>query len=225
MINNLFRIFDPLTNIINLPLNWTRTLLGLLYFPIKFWIIPNRSIIFSNKISLFLHQEFKTLLGNNRFNGTTFIFISLFFLILINNFLGLFPHIFTATSHLTFSLTFSLPFWIRIIIYGWLNNTNHIFSHLVPLRTPFILIPFIILIETISNIIRPGTLAIRLTANIIAGHLLLTLIRSRALTLSKSLIIILILSQTILLLLEIAVSIIQAYVLVTLRTLYSSEIN
>jgi hypothetical protein len=34
--------------------------------------------------------------------------------------------------------------------------------------------PFIVIIETISNLIRPGTLAVRLTANMIAGHLLLT---------------------------------------------------
>ncbi|WP_159189733.1 F0F1 ATP synthase subunit A [Klebsiella pneumoniae] len=49
-----------------------------------------------------------------------------------------------------------------------MNNYNHIFTHIIPQGTPIILIPFIVLIETIRNIIRPRTLSIRLTANIIA---------------------------------------------------------
>ncbi|WP_414887680.1 F0F1 ATP synthase subunit A, partial [Sphingomonas sp. Leaf339] len=49
-------------------------------------------------------------------------------------------------------------------------------AHLVPQGTPPVLIPFIVCIETIRNIIRPLTLAVRLSANIIAGHLLLTLL-------------------------------------------------
>jgi len=51
-------------------------------------------------------------------------------------------------------------------------------AHLVPIGTPPILIPFIVLIELIRTIIRPLTLAVRLTANIIAGHLLLVLLSS-----------------------------------------------
>ena len=38
------------------------------------------------------------------------------------------------------------------------------------------LIPFIVIIEKNSNLIRPGTIEVRLTANIIAGHLLLNLL-------------------------------------------------
>jgi len=95
----------------------------------------------------------------------------------------------------------------------------------VPQGTPPVLIPFIVLIETIRNIIRPGTLAIRLTANIIAGHLLLTLLRRTNSSLNSYLLIILILSQILLLLLESAVAIIQSYVFAVLRTLFAREIN
>ncbi len=49
-------------------------------------------------------------------------------------------------------------------------------AHLVPLETPDIVIPFTVLIETVSNVIRPGTLAVLLAANMIAGHLLLVLL-------------------------------------------------
>jgi F-type H+-transporting ATPase subunit a len=84
--------------------------------------------------------------------------------------------------------------------------------------------PFIVLIETIRNIIRPGTLAIRLSANIIAGHLLLTLLGNTGNSLSSLLISFLIFTQLLLLTLESAVAIIQAYVFTILRTLYSREI-
>jgi F-type H+-transporting ATPase subunit a len=94
----------------------------------------------------------------------------------------------------------------------------------VPQGTPSVLIPFIVIIETIRNVIRPGTLAIRLSANIIAGHLLLTLLGNTGNSLSSSLLAILILTQLLLLSLESAVAIIQSYVFTILRTLYSREI-
>jgi F-type H+-transporting ATPase subunit a len=84
--------------------------------------------------------------------------------------------------------------------------------------------PFIVLIETIRNVIRPGTLAIRLSANIIAGHLLLTLLGNTGNLLSTLIISLLIFTQLLLLTLESAVAIIQSYVFTILSTLYSREI-
>lgn len=224
MITNLFSIFDPSTNLFNLSLNWIRTIIGLIFIPYSFWLIPNRYFIFWNFILNNLHKEFKILLGKNS-NGSTFIFISIFTFILFNNFLGLFPYIFTRTRHLTISLSISLPLWLRFIFYGWLNNTQHIFIHIIPQGTPTILIPFIVLIETIRNIIRPGTLAVRLTANIIAGHLLITLLRGTGNRLRTYIIILLVIIQILLLILESAVAVIQSYVIAILRTLYSREVN
>nr|YP_010326990.1 ATP synthase F0 subunit 6 [Peridea elzet]UNP54240.1 ATP synthase F0 subunit 6 [Peridea elzet] len=225
MMTNLFSIFDPSTNIFNLSINWLSTTLGILFMPYMFWLIPNRYNFFWNFILLKLHNEFKTLLKNNYFQGSTFIFISMFSFILFNNFLGLFPYIFTSTSHLTLSLSISLPLWLSFMIYGWINNSQHMFIHMIPQGTPPILMPFMVLIETISNIIRPGTLAVRLTANMIAGHLLMTLLSSTGPSMSNYLIIILIFIQILLMILESAVAIIQSYVITILSTLYSSEVN
>lgn len=225
MINNLFSIFDPTTNLFNLSINWIRTLIGLIFIPYYFWLIPNRFIVLWNLILYTLHKEFKILLGNNGINGSTFIFISMFSFVLFNNFLGLFPYIFTSTSHLTLSLSISLPLWLSFIFYGWINNSQHIFAHIIPQGTPGILIPFIVLIETISNIIRPGTLAVRLTANIIAGHLLITLLRGTGPRIASYLIGFLILIQILLIILESAVAVIQSYVISILRNLYAREVN
>lgn len=224
MITNLFSVFDPSSSIFNLSLNWISTFLGLLFIPSIYWIIPSRYNIIWNNILLTLHKEFKTLLKDSPHNGSSFIFISLFSIILFNNFLGLFPYIFTRTSHLTLTLALALPLWISFIIYGWFNHTQHIFAHLVPQGTPAVLIPFIVCIETISNIIRPGTLAVRLAANIIAGHLLLTLLGNTGPSISIIIVSLLLIGQIALLVLESAVAIIQSYVFAVLRTLYSREV-
>nr|YP_009529034.1 ATP synthase F0 subunit 6 [Appias remedios]YP_010852825.1 ATP synthase F0 subunit 6 [Appias lalage]AXU98828.1 ATP synthase F0 subunit 6 [Appias remedios]WGL40244.1 ATP synthase F0 subunit 6 [Appias lalage] len=225
MMNNLFSIFDPSTNIFNLSINWLSTFIGLLFLPLSFWLLPNRHFFLWKFIINKLHNEFKILLNFNKNKGSTFIFISLFSFILFNNFLGLFPYIFTSTSHLSISLTLSLSLWLSFMLYGWINNANHMFIHMIPQGTPSILMPFMVLIETISNIIRPGTLAIRLTANMIAGHLLLTLLSNTGNIMSSYFIIFLIIIQIILLMLESAVAIIQSYVISILSTLYSSETN
>nr|SSD62291.1 ATP synthase F0 subunit 6 [Allancastria cerisyi ferdinandi] len=225
MMSNLFSIFDPSTNLFNLPLNWLSTFLGFLFIPYMYWMIPNRHFILWNTILNKLHNEFKTLMGPNSFKGSTFIFISLFSFILFNNFLGLFPYIFTSTSHLTLSLSISISLWLSFMLYGWIYNYQHMFIHMIPQGTPNILMPFMVLIETISNIIRPGTLAVRLTANMIAGHLLLTLLSSTANNMPMFLLMFLIIIQILLLILESAVAIIQSYVIAILSTLYSSEVN
>nr|YP_009648983.1 ATP synthase F0 subunit 6 [Tramea virginia]QDA21697.1 ATP synthase F0 subunit 6 [Orthetrum testaceum]QDA21710.1 ATP synthase F0 subunit 6 [Tramea virginia]WJK72297.1 ATP synthase F0 subunit 6 [Crocothemis servilia servilia] len=225
MMTNLFSVFDPSTSILNMSMNWTSTFLGVIMMPMVFWLVPTRMMILWNSITKTLHNEFKTLLGSTGFNGTTFMFISVFSLILFNNFMGLFPYIFTSTSHLAFTLSLSLPLWISFMLYGWINHTQHMFAHLVPQGTPSVLMPFMVCIETISNLIRPGTLAVRLAANMIAGHLLMTLLGGTGTSLSYSILSLLLITQIALLMLESAVSIIQSYVFAVLSTLYSSEVN
>nr|YP_009185857.1 ATP synthase F0 subunit 6 [Liogluta microptera]ALO70661.1 ATP synthase F0 subunit 6 [Liogluta microptera] len=222
MMTNLFNSFDPSTNIFSL--NWLSTFIGLLFIPSMFWLIPSRWNYLWIKIIMILHHEFKILLGT-KIKGSTLIFISLFSMIVFNNFLGLFPYIFTSSSHLVMTLALALPLWLSFMIYGWLNNTMHMFAHLVPQGTPPVLMPFMVLIESISNIIRPGTLAVRLAANMIAGHLLMTLLGNTGNSLSLIMINILIITQLLLLILESAVAIIQSYVFAVLSTLYSSEVN
>nr|YP_009502935.1 ATP synthase F0 subunit 6 [Isoperla eximia]AXG21549.1 ATP synthase F0 subunit 6 [Isoperla eximia] len=225
MMTNLFSVFDPSTSIMNLSLNWSSTVLGLLLIPSLYWFMPSRYTLIWNKIMLTLHNEFKTLLGPTGHLGSTFMFISLFSLILFNNFLGLFPYVFTSSSHLTLTLALALPLWLSFMLYGWINHTQHMFAHLVPQGTPAVLMPFMVCIETISNVIRPGTLAVRLAANMIAGHLLLTLLGNTGPSLTYSILSLLIVAQIALLVLESAVAIIQSYVFAVLSTLYASEVN
>nr|AZL35859.1 ATP synthase F0 subunit 6 [Cosmoscarta mandarina] len=221
MMTNLFSVFDPSTGI--LALNWMSTLIILMLIPMMYWLLPSRFLIINLIIVEKLYNELKMLMGI-KYMGNSILFITMFFYILINNMMGLLPYIFTSSSHLVFTLSLALPLWLMLMIFGWLNKTNKMFYHMIPLGTPPLLMPFMVCIETMSNMIRPGSLAVRLTANMIAGHLLMTLLGNLTLNLNNIMMLSMIMMQIILMLFETAVSIIQAYVFTILSTLYSSEI-
>nr|WRY72387.1 ATP synthase F0 subunit 6 [Agnesiella irma] len=216
MMNNLFSVFDPCTGM--LSMNWLSTFIFVILTPYKFWINQNKISYTLNMVSTLLNKEMSMLM---KYKGTNLIMMSLFMLILMNNLMGLAPYVFTSSAHLTFSLAMALPLWIALMMFGWINKTNSMFCHLVPSGTPGILMPFMVMIETVSNIIRPGSLAVRLTANMIAGHLLMSLLGSNiSMVVLASILIVFIF----LMVFELAVAMIQSYVFMTLMTLYSSEI-
>nr|YP_010363516.1 ATP synthase F0 subunit 6 [Atkinsoniella tiani]UNZ12617.1 ATP synthase F0 subunit 6 [Atkinsoniella tiani] len=217
MMTNLFSVFDPCTGIFSL--NWISIMIFMFMFPKNFWFLKNKNMIMFNNLLMKLHLELISLM---KYSGMSLIMLSMFIMILFNNIMGLLPYIFTASSHLVFSISLALPMWMGFMIYGWLNNTNHMFMHLVPTGTPSILMPFMVLIETISNLIRPGSLAVRLTANMIAGHLLMSLLGGNMS--NMILMISCMIFFIILMMFETAVSLIQSYVFMTLTNLYSSEV-
>nr|UIR97929.1 ATP synthase F0 subunit 6 [Cyphoderus sp.] len=224
MMTNLFSVFDPSANF-NLSFNWMSSLLFIIMLIPSFWLINNKHNLMINNIINTLHNEFKMLLGPSSNKGSTIMFITLLTFILINNFMGLFPYIFTSSSHITMTLTLALPFWLSFMLYGWINMTTHMFAHLVPQSTPTALMPFMVLIESISNIIRPLTLSVRLMANMVAGHLLMTLLGNQTAVATNFILAGLLFTQILLLTLESAVAMIQSYVFAVLTTLYSSEIT
>nr|UNA68685.1 ATP synthase F0 subunit 6 [Leptocorisa acuta]UNA68698.1 ATP synthase F0 subunit 6 [Leptocorisa acuta] len=221
MMTNLFSTFDPSTSM-NLSMNWMSTITCFMLIPLTYWTLPNRMNSMINMITNKLNEEFKMLMGPKS-KGMTLMMISLFMFILINNLMGLLPYIFTSSSHLVFTLSLALPLWITLMLHGWINQTNHMFAHLIPAGTPAMLMPFMVMIETISNMIRPGSLAVRLTANMIAGHLLMSLLGNNSINSGVMLPMIMIV-QIMLMMFETAVSLIQAYVFSVLSTLYSSEV-
>lgn len=106
------------------------------------------------------------------------------------------------------------------------TQPTHSLGHLLPEGTPTLLIPVLIIIETISLFIRPLALGVRLTANLTAGHLLIQLVSTATSVLLITIPVLAILTATLLFLLtllEVAVAIIQAYVFVLLLSLYLQE--
>lgn len=221
MILNLFSIFDPSTSLY-FRINWLS--IGLLYlFTFScFWKIKSRVIYLYYITAKILYEEIVVnFLKINKI--LVILFITIFFYLIGINYLGLLPYVFTPTRHISVTMRLSLRVWITIIIFGWSNFFNKIIKHLVPEGTPIYLASFMVLIERISNLIRPLTLAVRLVANIIAGHLLLVLL-SRLGEISIIYYIFtlpLIISLTVL---EIFVTIIQRYVYIILLVLYLNEV-
>nr|QXT59974.1 ATP synthase membrane subunit 6 [Tuberculatus sp. 2 YL-2021a] len=217
MTTNLFNIFDPSTMIFNLELNWISTMLIIMLMPNFMWIMPNRMSWIINKIFMMLNNEMLMLYKTKKIKSPSFLFISLFMFIFLNNLMGLFPYIFSSSSHMIFSMTLAMPFWLFFIILSVIKNTKNMIAHLIPIGTPMMLAPLMTIIETMSIFIRPLSLSIRLTANMIAGHLLMTLLNS------NSMMIVVLLIQMFMMTFELCVAMIQSYVFSILTSLYSSE--
>nr|QXT60046.1 ATP synthase membrane subunit 6 [Stegophylla sp. 2 YL-2021a] len=217
MTTNLFNIFDPSTMIYNFQINWITSMIIIIMMPNLMWMIPNRIKLLMNKILNFMNNEIKMLFKLKKIKSPTFLFISLFMFILLNNFISLFPYIFSSSSHMIFSMSLAIPFWMFFIILSMFKNTKNMISHLIPLNTPIYLAPFMTIIETTSIFIRPFSLSIRLTANMIAGHLLMTLLNY------NSMMIIILIIQMFMMMFELCVTFIQSYVFSILTSLYSSE--
>nr|QCF39614.1 ATP synthase F0 subunit 6 [Glomeridesmus spelaeus] len=224
MMTNLFSIFDP-SSITPISMNWMSMFLIIMFTNLTFWLFKSKSQILINKFNSTITKELKTTLKSSNYPNFILILLTLFILIFVNNLMGLFPYIFTSTSHMMITLSLALPLWLMSILMLMTMNTMNFLAHLVPQSTPSYLMSFMVMIESISNIIRPMTLAIRLTANMIAGHLLITLLSSINEKMSIFSSIIITISSTILMTLELAVAVIQAYVFMTLLSLYLSEIN
>ena len=142
-------------------------LIAVLILPQLFWLVNSQISLSYIKIILYLSKELEAVFNKNILPGRIFIFISLFFFIIFSNFIGLMPYIFTSTRHLSITLRLALPLWLGRIGISIVFQWNRIIAHLVPVGTPRFLMPVIVIIETVSRIIRPATLAIRLAANIV----------------------------------------------------------
>uniref|UniRef100_UPI00300237A0 ATP synthase F0 subunit 6 n=1 Tax=Lamprologus mocquardi TaxID=34798 RepID=UPI00300237A0 len=175
-------------------------------------------------INRFTQQIFQPLsLGGHKW--ATLLASLMLFLITLNM-LGLLPYTFTPTTQLSLNMAFAVPLWLATVIIGMRNQPTHALGHLLPEGTPTLLIPVLIIIETISLFIRPLALGVRLTANLTAGHLLIQLIATAAFVLLPLMPTVAILTAVLLFLLtllEVAVAMIQAYVFVLLLSLYLQE--
>jgi F-type H+-transporting ATPase subunit a len=101
-----------------------------------------------------------------------FIF-TLFVLILVNNLIGLIPYSFSTTSHFILAFSWSFTIVIATVFLGITIHNVKFLGLFVPVGCPLFLVPFLVLIESISFLARNISLGLRLAANILAGHMLL----------------------------------------------------
>lgn len=226
---DIFSSFDPANNLIysiSPLIIWINIFLILILVTPQLWITPNHySNIMASFILIIIDQADRT--NIKAIKTFPLILASLFFLLIIINLSGTIPYFFAFSSHLLFSLTLGLPLWLIIIISALSFNSLYVFASLLPAGAPLWLNPFLILVETLRILVRPVTLCFRLTANISAGHVVITLVgtylASALLNLSISSILILIIIQSGYIIFEFGVAIIQAYIFCLLLSLYRND--
>ena len=103
---------------------------------------------------------------------------TLFLFILFCNLLGLIPGSYTVTSQIIVTAVFScMVYGLSLVIGFWLHGIKFL-GILIPPGTPGWLLPLMIPIELISQLARPISLAVRLFANMTAGHVMLAVLFS-----------------------------------------------
>ena len=106
------------------------------------------------------------------------LIFSLFMVVLVGNLLGMLPYAFTFTSHIAVTFCIAMIIFIVMTITGFVMHGTGFFSFFLPAGTPLILAPLMIMVEMFTFLSRPITLAVRLAANMTAGHVLLKVLAS-----------------------------------------------
>lgn len=159
------------------------------------------------------------------------VMVFVFMFILTNNLIGLVPYSFTITSHMTVTFFLSFSIFIGLNIIGFEKHGLNLFSLFLPANTDLPLALLLVPIELISYIAKPISLGIRLFINLMAGHSLLKVIAWFSWNMllienMKAVVFLVPLAILVLLVgLELGVAFIQAYVFITLTSIYLNDVE
>jgi F-type H+-transporting ATPase subunit a len=209
-------------------------LLSLLFFLLFYYYIIKNSNVILNKSSIIAEYSFDFLLSifkqqvisvrAQKFFPLIFV---LFFYIFLLNFSSLFVFGVSLTGHILITGYLSFSIFLSLFIIGLLNFGQSFFKFFVPSGVPQVLLDFIILIEVFSFAIRPFSLSIRLFANMLAGHTLMGIFSKSCAFIMQHYFFFFLIPLVLVVLvftLEIAVSIIQAYIFVSLVCIYLNDV-
>jgi F-type H+-transporting ATPase subunit a len=191
-------------------------------------LVPSRWSIGLESSYASLHGMVKEQIGSANEIYLPFIY-SLFFFIILANLSGNVPYSFTLTTSAVVSIGLSFTIFFGVTILGLYRHGVHFFSYFVPAGTPIGMVPLLVLIELISYLARAFSLGVRLFSNMVAGHTLLKILSGMLWPIMTSgvfMFIVAVIPMTIFLALvglEIAVSMIQAYVFVVLTSTYMKD--
>nr|QTT61294.1 ATP synthase F0 subunit 6 [Tritia incrassata] len=228
MLVDIFSSFDDNNQVFMslYVLMWIFSLITIVLFSSSYWVMSPRWLsivsVFKDTASSQVFRSFGINMG-----GFVNIITGLFLFLILMNMSGLVPYVFSPTSHLAVSLSLGLPLWLTLIVSAVFYNPSSVVAGLLPMGAPAPLNPFLVIIETVSIMVRPITLSVRLTANMSAGHIVLTLIGNyltASFFMSSVFSMLLLLSiQVLYTVFEFGISLIQAYIFCLLITLYSDE--
>jgi F-type H+-transporting ATPase subunit a len=159
---------------------------------------------------------------------------SIFLFVLFGNFLGVVPYSFTFTSHIIVTGAMAMMVFLVVTFIAFARHGMHFFSFFLPAGVPWWLWWLIVPIEIVSYLSRPFSLAIRLFANMIAGHMMMKIVAgftimmgfylaatSTALGVAVGALPVAV--NAVLTLFEFMVAVLQAYVFAVLTSLYLKD--
>lgn len=156
-----------------------------------------------------------------------FVFVStLFLFILASNYLGMVPMGFTLTSHILITLVLGLSIISGLTIIGFIYQGIYFLKLFIPQDVNIVLVPLLIVIEVVSYISRGFSLSIRLFANLMSGHTLLSILSNfifMLIKVNKVLMVLTFLVVFAIVILEIALAFLQAYVFTVLTSIYLND--
>ena len=181
-------------------------------------LVPGRLQIMAETLYHIVANMVRDNVGNGGRPYFPFIF-TLFMFLLFGNLLGMFPVFFTFTSHIAVTFAMAMFVFVVVTIIGIVKHKAKFltlfFPHGAPLWTAVLIVP----IELISYFSRPVSLAVRLFANMMVGHVLLKVIAGFVIALGIAGVVPLALLIGISAL-EFLVAILQAYVFTILCCIY-----
>ncbi len=140
----------------------------------KSQLVPSRLQSLAEVGYGFVADMLRNAAGEEGLKFFPFVF-TLFFFILAANLIGLMPYAFTTTSHIVITAALALLVILIVFGYGLMKNGLGFFKLFAPAGAPWPIYLILVPIEVISFLARPLTLALRLFANMLAGHIMLKL--------------------------------------------------
>ena len=204
-------------------------IIGFFLLTLKKKLIPGRMQSVGELSYEFIADMVRDTVGPEAMRFMPFVF-TLFFFILAANLIGMNPYAFTTTSHIAVTAAMAVFTILVVIVAGIWKNGLSWFKIFAPSGLPLPMYVLIVPIEIISFIARPLTLAVRLFANMVAGHVMLKLfaifiaylLAKGGLTALGS--IVPILATTAIVALEFLVAALQAFVFAILTCVYLNDV-
>nr|AJP00038.1 ATP synthase F0 subunit 6 [Bugula neritina] len=187
----------------------------------KMWFTSSKLSFFNTMKSVI--SELVTRSNMKMMLGSSSLMTAIMTTVLTLNLFGLTPYTFSGTSHLVINFSLALILWLHILMKSMSFNLSQFLTHLQPLGAPAMISPFLCLIELVSLMVRPLTLAVRLTANLSTGHILMSLLGTGMVSSPLPVSILLMMLGSAYCMFEMGVCFVQAYIFSLLPTLYADE--
>ena len=205
---------------------WMGRGIFLFFFFSFFWWKRNRLLVFFDLLKSFVEEQVVRGRGS-LLGGFSLGVRGVIVLLLSLNLSGLFPYVFRNTSHLIVTFSLASVLWLGLLFSRGFFNFSSFLAVLLPAGAPGVLNPFLVLVETVSLMVRPITLSVRLAANMGAGHIVLCLLGSYLssgfFVYPSGLLGFMVLVDGFYFLFEVGICLIQSYIFFLLLNLYADE--